>query len=236
MAERDPWLTEKKAEAPQPPPGSYLHFNDQGEWVKSTLGRTVGPGLIYFIQSHTHGPVKIGFTGHSDVTGRLKALQTSHPYPLTSLLEVPGTMQEERAIHKALAPERLLGEWFEWAGRTVQLLELLIIGRRPLADALAAIEAMDKPNCPAEWDSYYTAESNVWLLFQTPQSNTLSKARIAGTGPAFRTAAAGGRTGRYYRLSDIKRWLVAQQIPHGINHHFWHRCVFDAALLEDAPE
>jgi hypothetical protein len=70
-------------------------------------------GKIYFIGSRTSGPVKIGFSGQSDLKSRLSQLQTSSPEHLEILGSFSGYIKNERKVHNFLALHRLRGEWFE---------------------------------------------------------------------------------------------------------------------------
>lgn len=70
--------------------------------------------MIYFIGSGKTGPVKIGFTSRRDgVQDRLSSLQTGNPEELSVLAVIEGSQKGESQIHKALAANRLKGEWFE---------------------------------------------------------------------------------------------------------------------------
>lgn len=68
--------------------------------------------MIYFIQAEQGGPVKIGYTTGETIAARLSSLQTSCPFPLRVLRTMPGTTQDERALHARFADARLHGEWF----------------------------------------------------------------------------------------------------------------------------
>lgn len=66
------------------------------------------PGDVYFI---TDGEaIKIGYSGSAGV--RLKALQSSHPKPLRILHTIPGSMDDERRLHRQFEHLRIHGEWF----------------------------------------------------------------------------------------------------------------------------
>jgi hypothetical protein len=68
-------------------------------------------GFIYFIAAETLGAVKVGFSGNHP-SGRLRELQTGSAAPLKLLGFVPGTVEEERGLHKTFAILRIQGEWF----------------------------------------------------------------------------------------------------------------------------
>lgn len=68
-------------------------------------------GTVYFIKSTISHEIKIGFTS-SKVSKRLSTIQTSHPYKLELLAEVPGDRKFEKSLHKKFERYRLNGEWF----------------------------------------------------------------------------------------------------------------------------
>jgi hypothetical protein len=70
-------------------------------------------GKIYFIGDGDLGPVKIGFSGQSDLKLRLGQLQTASPNQLEVLGFFNGYMKSEQKVHCLLASHRLCGEWFE---------------------------------------------------------------------------------------------------------------------------
>lgn len=67
--------------------------------------------MIYFIQAGHDGPIKIGVTG-SEVSKRLRAIQTTAPHTLSLLGQVPGNRSQESAVHRKLSASLIRGEWF----------------------------------------------------------------------------------------------------------------------------
>lgn len=69
--------------------------------------------MIYFIQSGTEGPIKIGYA-KSSVKNRLMSLQcqASCSEELHILGVIPGTVKDEHEHHYAFHAFRLQGEWF----------------------------------------------------------------------------------------------------------------------------
>lgn len=65
--------------------------------------------------------VKIGFS--VDFLGRLKALQEGTPEVLVVYAKLPGTMADERALHKRFVQCRLRGEWFRKEGALADWIE-----------------------------------------------------------------------------------------------------------------
>lgn len=54
--------------------------------------------------------IKIGFS--TDVDQRMESLKTASPFPLQLILSLPGTMQDERNLHRLFDSCRGHGEWF----------------------------------------------------------------------------------------------------------------------------
>lgn len=73
---------------------------------------TTEVGTIYFIKSTISHEIKIGFTS-SDAAKRLSTIQTSHPYKLELLAQVPGDRKFEKSLHQKFEQYRLKGEWFQ---------------------------------------------------------------------------------------------------------------------------
>ena len=67
-------------------------------------------GFVYFVQSETTGPIKIGTA--RDVERRFARLRTMSPYQLRLLAVVPGGRQLEAKLHAKFSRWRLHGEWF----------------------------------------------------------------------------------------------------------------------------
>jgi hypothetical protein len=76
------------------------------------LQRAGDLGWIYFIQSVTNGPIKIGFS--KNVKERIEDIQCGSPAKLTVLAVHPGTRWGEQRLHKQFATDRIRagGEWF----------------------------------------------------------------------------------------------------------------------------
>ena len=68
--------------------------------------------MIYFIQQGTSGPIKIGYT-ENNVNERIKSLQTGNPTPLKLIGYIPGTVEDEKAIHKMFENFNIQNEWFQ---------------------------------------------------------------------------------------------------------------------------
>ncbi|WP_395393097.1 GIY-YIG nuclease family protein [Novosphingobium sp. BL-8A] len=68
-------------------------------------------GNIYLLGTGEPLAVKIGFT-KQDPRARLKQLQTGNPARLKLLGWYPGTLKDERELHKRLAAYNIGGEWF----------------------------------------------------------------------------------------------------------------------------
>jgi hypothetical protein len=67
---------------------------------------------IYFIRKGLDGPIKIGYTS-SSAKNRMSQLQTGHHENLYLLGTIPGTISEEKFLHKELIYYNINGEWFD---------------------------------------------------------------------------------------------------------------------------
>lgn len=63
---------------------------------------------VYFMKCRDR--IKIGTS--LDPDDRLRTLQTGSAYPIVLLGTIPGSFKTENAVHRALSPWRLDGEWF----------------------------------------------------------------------------------------------------------------------------
>lgn len=67
--------------------------------------------MVYFISDGDY--TKIGFTSISDITVRLRNLQTSNPRELKVLWIIPeGSLELEKFIQEKFSSYRVFGEWF----------------------------------------------------------------------------------------------------------------------------
>ena len=66
--------------------------------------------FVYFIEAGAGGAIKIGVGW--DVVAKLRALQPHNHEALVCLAVVPGTVEDERALHARFADARIRGEWF----------------------------------------------------------------------------------------------------------------------------
>lgn len=119
-------------------------------------------GTIYFIVSETLEAAKIGFT-RSDPRYRLASLQTGNPARLKLYGYVPGTIEEERLLHRAFAPLHIQGEWFRFEGKLRDFVYYLTdcdgrhpAGRDSFENALhdVLMQGMWHPHDPISQDEY----------------------------------------------------------------------------------
>jgi len=68
-------------------------------------------GAVYFVQAGIDGPIKIGWS--QDVSRRISELQTANAMRLRLLGTVPGTLEDEAAMHARFARFRIEAEWFQ---------------------------------------------------------------------------------------------------------------------------
>lgn len=67
------------------------------------------------------GLVKIGFT--QDIIYRLRCIRAMSPVPITLIIDVAGTRQDEKALHRRFAAYRSHGEWFRIEGAVAAWIE-----------------------------------------------------------------------------------------------------------------
>lgn len=90
---------------------------------------------IYFIRAADGtGPIKIGHA--EDTAKRLIQLQNGRADPLSLLVAVPGTTDDEKALHSAFAEVRIKGEWFAASTQLLGLIAFLSSGGKTGADAV----------------------------------------------------------------------------------------------------
>jgi hypothetical protein len=91
----------------------YYSLQDLVEWQSSDTihgdASFATTGFIYFVPEPGTGAIKIGYA--SDVQKRVDGLQTAHPQRLELIGFVPGGFQMERAVHQAVRPHHIRGEW-----------------------------------------------------------------------------------------------------------------------------
>jgi hypothetical protein len=92
--------------------------------------------VIYFIQADGIGHIKIGYTD-DDASARLASLQTGCPVPLRLLHTMPGTMGDEKNLHRRFASANVGGEWFK---PVTELMELIPDLSRPACGAAEVVE------------------------------------------------------------------------------------------------
>lgn len=103
-----------------------------------------GTGVVYFIESD--GKVKIGFTG--DLKSRMGAIATTSPSPITLLGSIPGTMKDEKELHKRLEHYRCHGEWFKLTFELREHIVCLIERHRNGFPSVSGIPSIPDPPVP----------------------------------------------------------------------------------------
>lgn len=94
--------------------------------------------MIYFIQAEGVGHIKIGFTDGDDALTRLAMLQTGSPVTLRLIGTMPGTMGDEKDLHRRFAAHRVTGEWFK---PVAELLDLIKPTEATVCDGVGISEA-----------------------------------------------------------------------------------------------
>jgi hypothetical protein len=78
--------------------------------------------MIYFIEADGVGHIKIGFTDGDDAAVRMAQLQTGSPVLLRLLGTIPGTLEDENALHRRFAHAKVCREWFKPTPELVALI------------------------------------------------------------------------------------------------------------------
>lgn len=76
--------------------------------------------IVYFLRVGDDGPVKIGFTSHSEPSKRIGELQAGCPWPLNLIGFVAGRKPHENWLHEKLLAHRMTNEWFEPAPLVIE--------------------------------------------------------------------------------------------------------------------
>ena len=97
-------------------------------WDRNALpSRYAKPNAIYAVRpTGAQGPVKIGAC--TDLTRRLRMLNTGSPVRLEVIATLAGSVELEKRIHKALASVRERGEWFTHGPIVASVLEWMATG------------------------------------------------------------------------------------------------------------
>ncbi len=101
--------------------------------------------MIYFVQAEGVGNIKIGFTDSVDASDRLSTLQTGSPVPLRLLGTIPGTMDDEKDLHRRFASARVVGEWFKPVSELLALIapaDPLICGKVEVVEKSVQIRVL----------------------------------------------------------------------------------------------
>ena len=93
---------DRKLHQPRPKTPAVRH---RGPQSRSRAGK----GFVYVV-SGEGGLLKIGWSSNPE--RRLKELQVASPHSLKFLKTWPGSMEEEKALHRLLMDHRVHGEWF----------------------------------------------------------------------------------------------------------------------------
>ncbi len=138
--------------------------------------------MIYFVAAEGLGHIKIGYTGGEDVGVRLADLQTASPVPLKLLSTIPGTMEDEKDLHRRFASARVCGEWFKPTNELLALIApvdvlacgkvevvtqsvsicVLTVGRKQMSKAMLGqfLRA-----CPFNFDLFFFQANDVESMF-----------------------------------------------------------------------
>ncbi len=129
--------------------------------------------VIYFIQSEHGGPVKIGRA--DDLAKRLVGLQTSRPDKLVVLAAAPGTIAQEKELHRHFAEIREKGEWFTASPN------LMALVRDVAARGVAALSAVTNRDASRGVTPYETQPVTPSLAVPSDPAVPAEQPRARGT-------------------------------------------------------
>jgi hypothetical protein len=142
--------------------------------------------VIYFVQTESGGPIKIGFA--EDVGKRVADLQLAMPHRLVVLGVMDGTRSNEQELHRRLHHIRVRGEWFQ------DCHEL----RRLIGDHARPFEAKTARDPVKKWPPQMAATFHAALLAGYPEE-----------GRARAIARDAGVT-----IKQATNWLLKKNYPH----------------------
>src|SRR5262249_4903318 len=93
--------------------GQYRNSCKRAKTPKNSTGK------VYLLGARGTNRFKIGFTRERKVEYRARDIAGCCPYPLEILAFRRGSIQDERALHRLYAAERVTGEWFELSPQQV---------------------------------------------------------------------------------------------------------------------
>lgn len=79
-------------------------------------------GFVYFLWAGE--AIKVGFS--KDPFSRVASLRTSISDPVRMVFAVPGTLGDEKRLHRRLRSQRLRGEWFKASTATLLVLRMVL--------------------------------------------------------------------------------------------------------------
>lgn len=178
--------------------------------------------MIYFIQADGIGHIKIGFTDGEDASSRLATLQTGSPVPLRVLHTMPGTLEDEKNLHRRFASAGVGGEWF-----------------KPTSEMLALIPDSRQMKC--EDGEVIGRSVSIRVLsvgrkqFSKSLLGQLAETMCIDWGAAFEhwEDEGGCELKDYYcGVFDIWGWVVGGSMPretgHGIDYHGYRWIIFES--------
>ena len=111
--------------------GIVVNFNwekieriSSNSWPKNQQ-KSHRTGSVYLVRNDRNGMIKIGRS--LDVQKRIKALQTSNPFPLTLILTIStnDSSQVESNLHQIFHHKRINGEWFNLSNQDINFVSNL---------------------------------------------------------------------------------------------------------------
>lgn len=84
--------------------------------LRDSRAKSTDPGIVYLVIQEDDTTVgKIGWTSKIPPESRMGDYQAGNPRKLVMLSQIPGTKNDERALHQRFIRHNVLGEWFTLA-------------------------------------------------------------------------------------------------------------------------
>lgn len=108
-------------------------------------------GFVYFITMEPDEFVKVGWSLNNPV-GRMRELQTGCPEALRLMAYTPGSLEDEKRLHRTFAELRYRGEWFFLQHKLRDLVQYLSDNYPKETESVAARQTFEN----AVWDVIIT--------------------------------------------------------------------------------
>lgn len=129
---------------------------------------------VYFATIREQNVVKIGCSFEPE--SRLKEIQVGCPYPVRIEATLPGSHEEEKALHRRFADDRLRGEWFT----ITPMIDAVMAAARRAEAERPKVAQIDPPGCSPCARARPTHKTRQEMSVETMARRYLAKQEAAG--------------------------------------------------------